>query len=445
MIGKAEYRRDLARLQSGKCIAGYVYVSAGVHESTTDVVFGGHALIAENGSVLCESERFRRDSQMIISELDIQRLLNCRIKNTSYMDGVSKQCFRKIPFTLYRNDDSKLTRHVDPHPFVPSDKEKRDERCSEIFAIQTAGLAKRLEHVGSERAVIGVSGGLDSTLALMVTARTFDLLQKPRKNIAAVTMPGFGTTDTTYENAVRLIEAIGAEFHEIDIREACMQHYRDIGHDPSVRDITYENVQARERTQILMDMANRLHGIVIGTGSLSELALGWCTFNGDHMSMYSVNCGVPKTLVRHLVRYAAENADDAAVSDVLMRILETPVSPELLPPDEKGQIKQKTEDAIGPYELHDFFIYHMLRYGASPQKILYLAEHAFEGKYSRQTILSWLKVFIRRFFSQQFKRSCLPDGPKVGTISLSPRGDWRMPSDASAEEWFRELERDEIE
>jgi NAD+ synthase (glutamine-hydrolysing) len=440
VIGKAEYRRDLVRQQSARCIAGYVYASSGVHESTTDVVFGGHALIAENGSLLCESERFRRDSHMIISELDIQRIQNNRIKNTSYMDGVSKRDLRKIPFKLFRNEELRLTRYVDPHPFIPSDKHGRDERCREIFAIQTAGLAKRLEHTGIKRAVIGVSGGLDSTLALMVTAKAFDLLELPKGNILAVTMPGFGTTDITHENAVKLIKALGAEFREIDIKKACLQHFEEIGHDPTMHDVTYENVQARERTQILMDLANKVGGLVIGTGDLSELALGWCTYNGDHMSMYSVNSGIPKTLVRHLVRYAAENADDADVSQVLMNILDMPVTPELLPPDEKGEIRQKTEDIIGPYELHDFFIYHMLRYGASPAKILYLAEHAFEGRYDKHTILSWLKVFIRRFFSQQFKRSCLPDGPKVGTISLSPRGDWRMPSDASADEWIREIE-----
>lgn len=440
VIGKAEYRKDLVRQQSARCIAGYVYTSSGVYESTTDVVFGGHALIAENGNLLCESQRFCRDSYMIVNELDIQRILNNRIKNTSYMDGVSKRDFRKIPFTLCRNEKMRLTRHVDPHPFIPSNKQGRDERCREIFAIQTAGLAKRLEHTGIKRAVIGVSGGLDSTLALMVTAKAFDLLELPKGNILAVTMPGFGTTDITHENAVKLIKALGAEFREIDIKRACLQHFEEIGHDPTMHDVTYENVQARERTQILMDLANKVGGLVIGTGDLSELALGWCTYNGDHMSMYSVNSGIPKTLVRHMVRYVAENADDAEVSRVLMNILDTPVTPELLPPDEKGEIKQKTEDIIGPYELHDFFIYHMLRYGASPAKILYLAEHAFEEKYDRQTILRWLKVFINRFFSQQFKRSCMPDGPKVGTVCLSPRGDWRMPSDASADEWIREIE-----
>ena len=457
LIGKAEYRRELVKSQSAKCISGYVYASSGVYESTTDVVFGGHALITENGAVLRESERFLRKSHMIISEIDVQRLMNNRIKNTSFMDGVTGRNFRKIPFRLFVEPETEttggkgpdmtakacgfsLTRFVDPYPFVPSDKKERDRRCSEILAIQTAGLAKRLEHTGARKAVIGISGGLDSTLALIVTARTFDLLNIPRKNILAVTMPGFGTTDVTYENAVQLIRSFGAEFREINIKKACLQHFEDIGHDPAVHDITYENVQARERTQILMDLANKLNGLVIGTGDLSELALGWCTYNGDHMAMYSVNCGVPKTLIRHLVQWAADTMDDRTTAEVLGRILETPISPELLPPDEKGRIQQKTEDVVGPYELHDFFLYQMVRCGAQPKKILYLAEHAFGGKYDAQTIKSWLRVFIKRFFSQQFKRSCLPDGPKVGTISLSPRGDWRMPSDASGEEWLKELD-----
>ncbi len=452
-IGKAEYRRELVKQQSRKCLAGYVYTSSGVYESTTDVVFGGHALITENGSVLVEGERYRRDSHMIISEIDIQRLMSNRIKNTSFMDGVSEHSYRKIPYVVIneletegtgskasKSAGSKLTRYIASHPFVPSDKQERDNRCKEIYAIQTAGLAKRLEHTGIKKVVLGVSGGLDSTLAFIVAVKTFDMLGIPRKNIIAITMPGFGTTDNTYENALQLINSFGAELREIDIKKACLQHYEDIGHNPKEHDITYENVQARERTQILMDIANKINGLVIGTGSLSELALGWCTYNGDHMSMYSVNCGIPKTLVRHLVQWTGDNMKDMAVADVLARILDTPISPELLPPDDKGKIKQKTEDSIGPYELHDFFIYHMLRYGAPPKKLLYLAEYAFDGKYDRQTIKSWLKVFIKRFFSQQFKRSCLPDGPKVGSISLSPRGDWRMPSDASAEVWLKEIE-----
>ncbi|NLK86263.1 MAG: NAD(+) synthase [Clostridiaceae bacterium] len=463
IIGKAEYRRELVRQQSGKCIAGYVFVSCGVHESTTDVVFGGHAMIAENGGILAEARRYLRDGHMLVSEIDVQRLKNDRIKSTTFMEGAANRDFRKIPFMLYGMDMAspdgsgrmvidgtaaagnsakiaRLARYVDPHPFVPSDKASRDSRCEEIFAIQTAGLAKRLEHTGIKKAVLGISGGLDSTLAFIATAKAFDILGIPRENILAVTMPGFGTTDATYENALRLIESFGAELREINIKKACLQHFEDIGHDPSVHDVTYENVQARERTQILMDLANKLSGLVVGTGDLSELALGWCTYNGDHMSMYSVNSGIPKTLVRYLVRWAADNMTDKAAADVLRRILDTPISPELLPPDDTGRIQQKTEDIIGPYELHDFFMYHMLRYGAAPKKLLFLAEQAFEGIYDPQTIKSWLKVFIKRFFSQQFKRSCLPDGPKVGTISLSPRGDWRMPSDASAEVWLKELE-----
>ncbi len=451
IIGKYEYRRELVSQQSGKCIAGYVYTSAGVHESTTDIVYGGHALIAENGGLLCESERFLRTGNMIISEIDVQKLQNDRIKNTSFMEGVPGRSFRKVRFTLGGSEHPdtgsmkdttsvRLTRHIDPHPFVPSDEAARDIRCSEIFAIQTAGLAKRLGHTGTQTAVVGISGGLDSTLALLVMAKTFDMLNIPRNKIIAITMPGFGTTDTTYQNALELIRTIGAELREIDIKQACMQHFTDIGHDPAIHDVTYENVQARERTQILMDIANKQGGLVIGTGDLSELALGWCTYNGDHMSMYSVNCSIPKTLVKYLVRWAADNVTERNAAEVLLRILDTPITPELLPPDENGGICQKTEDIVGPYELHDFFLYHTLRYGAPPLKVLFLAQQAFGGGYATDEIKSWLKVFYRRFFSQQFKRSCLPDGPKVGTISLSPRGDWRMPSDASAELWLGELD-----
>ncbi len=469
IIGKAEYRRELVKQQSGKCVAGYVFASCGVHESTTDVVFGGHALIAENGGILSEAERYLREESLLISDIDVHRLRNDRIKNTTFMEAVPERSYRKIPFRLCEmyqelpeitastpisgrlvvaspdegnqtNKAAKILRYVDPHPFVPSDKLARDKRCSEIFAIQTAGLAKRLEHTGLKKAVLGISGGLDSTLALIVAVKTFDMLDIPRENILAITMPGFGTTDATYDNAVQLIKSFGAELREVNIKKSCLQHFEDIGHDPSVHDVTYENVQARERTQILMDTANKLGGLVIGTGDLSELALGWCTYNGDHMSMYSVNCGIPKTLVKYLVQWAADNVTDKATAEVLLRILDTPISPELLPPDENGEIRQKTEDIVGPYELHDFFLYHMLRYGAAPKKLLYLAEQAFKEQYDPQTIKSWLKVFIKRFFSQQFKRSCLPDGPKVGTISLSPRGDWRMPSDASAEIWLVELE-----
>ena len=475
IIGKSEYRRELVTLQSGKCSAGYVYASSGVDESTTDVVFGGHAMIAENGGMLSESERFLRKKHLTISEIDVQKLLNDRIKLTSFMEAVAERSFRKIPFQLeplnlgdsplspesrspgsegrYLSSEGrslgsegkscaagKLLRTVDPHPFVPSDEAARDMRCSEIFAIQTTGLAKRLAHTGIKNAVLGISGGLDSTLALIVTAKTFDMLGISRENITAVTMPGFGTTDKTYENALQLIRSFGAELREIDIKQACLQHFKDIGHDPDIHDVTYENVQARERTQILMDIANKQNGLVIGTGDLSELALGWCTYNGDHMSMYSVNSSIPKTLVQYLVRWAADNVADQAVAEVLLRILDTPITPELLPPDRNGAIQQKTEELIGPYELHDFFLYHTLRYGASPKKLMMLAKHAFENIYDPETILKWLKLFYKRFFSQQFKRSCMPDGPKVGTINLSPRGDWRMPSDATAEMWMRELE-----
>lgn len=441
IIGKSEYRHELVKQQSGKCVAGYIYVSSGVDESTTDVVYGGHVLIAENGGILGESERFLRKAHMTVGEIDVQRLMNDRLKNTSFMEGLPAKNFRKLSFKLKALDFDKaeFSRTVDPHPFVPSDKSARDIRCREIFAIQTTGLAKRLKHTGSQNVVLGVSGGLDSTLALIVAAKTFGLLGIPAENITAVTMPGFGTTDITYENAVRLIKSFGATLKEINIKQACLQHFSDIGHDPSIHDVTYENVQARERTQILMDIANKQGGLVIGTGDLSELALGWCTYNGDHMSMYSVNCSIPKTLVKYLVQWAADNVTEKASAEVLLRILATPITPELLPPDENGGILQKTEDIVGPYELHDFFLYHMLRYGAPPKKIEFLAGKAFNGVYGNDTIKHWLRIFFRRFFAQQFKRSCLPDGPKVGTISLSPRGDWRMPSDATAEMWLEEF------
>ncbi len=440
IIGKYEYRQELVRQQSGRCIAGYVYASSGVDESTTDVVYGGHALIAENGGLLCESERFLRKSQITISEIDVQKLQHDRIKDTTFMKVIYSCSFRKVFFKLNPLHAEALTRHIEPHPFIPSDVTIRDIRCREIFAIQTAGLAKRLTHTGIKNAVVGISGGLDSALALIVTAATFDMLDIPRENITAITMPGFGTTGATYENSLQLIKSFKAEFREINIVQACMQHFKNIGHDPAIQDITFENAQARERTQILMDIANKKKGLVIGTGDLSELALGWCTYNGDHMSMYSVNCGIPKTLVKYLVRWAAEHVTEVETADVLLRILGTPITPELLPPDGEGKIQQKTEDAIGPYELHDFFLYHTLRYGAAPAKLLFLSGQAFKSNYDADTIKSWLRVFYRRFFSQQFKRSCMPDGPKVGTISLSPRGDWRMPSDATAEVWMEELE-----
>ncbi len=438
IIGKHEYRRELVAQQSGRCISGYVYTSSGIGESTTDVVFGGHALIAEYGSILAESERFQSEGQLIVSDIDTEKLQNDRFKNTSFMEAGCPE-FRKIPMSLENSENSKLSRYIDPHPFVPSNPHARDRRCSEIFSIQTSGLAKRLLHTGMKKAVIGISGGLDSTLALLVTAKTFDMLNLPRKDIIAVTMPGFGTTGTTYKNAVGLMEAMDVTIKEIDIKPSCLQHFSDIGHDAGVHDVTYENVQARERTQILMDIANKLGAPVIGTGDLSELALGWCTYNGDHMSMYAVNSSIPKTLVKFLVGWVAENVVDEKTSQVLASVIDTPISPELLPPDENGAIEQKTEDIVGPYELHDFFLYHAVRYGAPPKKILFLAQNAFNGTYSTEEIKKWLGAFIRRFFSQQFKRSCLPDGPKVGTISLSPRGDWRMPSDADAAAWIADL------
>lgn len=440
IIGKSDYRRELIRQQSAKCVAAYVYTSSGVCESTTDVVFSGHAVISEYGTVMAESQRFKDDEQLICSEVDIEKLLNDRCKNTSFMEASIHKSFKKIHFELKQAEFSKLNRNIDAHPFVPSNINMRDIRCKEIFEIQTAGLYKRIKHTGMKKAVIGISGGLDSTLALLVTAKTFDKLRISRGNVMAVTMPGFGTTNETYNNALQLMKSMGVCISEIDIKPACIQHFKDIGHDADIHDVTYENVQARERTQLLMDIANKNCGLVIGTGDLSELALGWCTYNGDHMSMYAVNCGIPKTLVKYLVQWVADNNFDESTRDVLYRILDTPISPELLPPDSDGEIRQKTEDLVGPYELHDFFLYHMVRYGAPPKKVLYLAGEAFTGKYEPDEIKKWLKVFYRRFFSQQFKRSCLPDGPKVGTISLSPRGDWRMPSDAEATLWLKELE-----
>lgn len=440
VVGKYEYRKELVRQQSGKCIASYIYTSSSVNESTTDVVFGGHALISENGALVAESERFLDESNILYAEIDTERLTNDRAKNTSFMEGAISKRFRKVFFKLKEITLAQLYRVIDSSPFVPSDIKKRDLRCSEIFAIQTTGLGKRLKHTGLKHAVIGISGGLDSTLALLVTAKTFDKLGIPKKNILAITMPGFGTTDMTYANAMQLMKGMGVSIREIDIKPACIQHFKDIGHDEKVFDVTYENVQARERTQVLMDIANKEGGLVIGTGDLSELALGWSTYNGDHMSMYAVNCGVPKTLVKFLVQWVAENVVDKETEDVLYKILDTPISPELLPPDAGGRINQKTEDIVGPYELHDFFLYHMVRYGAQPAKILFLAVQAFKGRYQPEVIKNWLKTFCRRFFSQQFKRSCLPDGPKVGTISLSPRGDWRMPSDADVRLWLKDLE-----
>ena len=432
--GKDIYRKSLVTGQSGRLICGYIYCSAGDGESTQDVVYSGHNLIAENGSLLAESRRFCNES--IYTELDIARLNEERRRMSTF--PASSETYINIEFSL-KEEQTELARFVDPAPFVPGNKADREKRCEEIFMIQAMGLKKRLEHTNAATAVVGISGGLDSTLALLVMVKAFDLLNRDHKDIVAVTMPGFGTTDRTYDNAVSLIQSLGATFREVSIVDSVRTHFRDIGQDESVHDVTYENGQARERTQILMDIANKSVGMVIGTGDMSELALGWATYNGDHMSMYGVNASVPKTLVRHLVRYYADTCGNATLQKVLYDVLDTPVSPELLPPED-GKISQKTEDIVGPYELHDFFLYYILRFGCTPKKIYRLAKYAFDGTYDTETIQKWLKTFYRRFFSQQFKRSCLPDGPKVGTVAVSPRGDLRMPSDASAGIWMEELE-----
>ena len=443
LIGKHAYLRSLICQQSARCMAGYVYASSGFGESSTDLVFAGNGIIAENGNLLAESPRFMMEEQLVISEIDIDTLQNDRQVNTSFMYGTSglpKEKAQVVDFQVRTPDGFSLTRPVDPHPFTPSG-EALKERCEEIFHIQVAGLAKRLVHAHAQTAVVGISGGLDSTLALLVTVMTFDALKMPRGQIIGITMPGFGTTDRTYTNACDLIRSLGVTLKEIPIKEACLQHFRDIDHDPSVHDVTYENSQARERTQLLMDVANQKNGLVIGTGDLSELALGWATYNGDHMSMYGVNGSIPKTLVKYLVEWVANHKVDDASRLTLLDIVDTPISPELIPADENGNIKQKTEDLVGPYELHDFFLYHFLRFGSHPSKIYFLAQKAFAGIYDNATVKKWLYTFFRRFFQQQFKRSCLPDGPKVGSVSLSPRGDWRMPSDAVSRLWLEEIER----
>ncbi len=434
LTGKSAYRRELVKTQSARLLCGYIYASAGEGESTQDVVYSGHNLIAENGTLLKEAVPFSGES--VVSEIDVTRLIAERRRMTTF--ELEESEYKKVPFSVQK-EQIELTRPVDPMPFVPSGASDRNARCEEILAIQAHGLKKRLEHTHCKAAVIGISGGLDSTLALLVTVRAFDLLGMDHGQIKAVTMPGFGTTDRTYDNAVKLIRNLGADFIEVDIKDAVNIHFRDIGQDPSVHDVTYENGQARERTQILMDIANKSGGMVIGTGDLSELALGWATYNGDHMSMYAVNASVPKTLVRHLVRYYADTCGNQALEQVLLDVLDTPVSPELLPPEE-GKISQKTEDLVGPYELHDFFLYHMLRQGETPAKVYRLAKLAFLGTYEDAVILKWLKTFYRRFFAQQFKRSCLPDGPKVGSVAVSPRGDLRMPSDACGTIWLQEIE-----
>lgn len=434
-IGKDTYRRALISGQSARLISGYIYANAGEGESTTDLVFGGHNIIAENGTILKESSRYV--NEIIYSEIDLQRITGERRKNTTFQP-LDEETLVRVPFTI-EETKTFLTRTFPKKPFVPSDEQTRAQRCEEILTIQAMGLKKRLAHTNARTAVVGISGGLDSTLALLVTARAFDMLGRDKKDIIAVTMPCFGTTDRTYQNACEMSKKVGATLIEVPIADAVNVHFRDIGHDPEDHSVTYENCQARERTQVLMDIANKTWGMVIGTGDLSELALGWATYNGDHMSMYGVNASVPKTLVRHLVKYAADDTKDEALKNVLYDVLDTPVSPELLPPKD-GDIAQKTEDLVGPYELHDFFLYFMLRFGYEPSKIFRIACMTFDGEYDKETIFKWLETFCRRFFSQQFKRSCLPDGPKVGTVALSPRGDWRMPSDACVAVWMRDLE-----
>lgn len=440
-VGKHSYLRNLVKQQSARCIAGYVFSSCGFGESTTDVVFAGTSIICDNGSIIAEGERFAMDRRMTVGEIDVESIRNDRRVNTTFAESRGLHSRQAVTINALPQTPSalNLTRTVNPLPFVPSDS-NLDYYCEEIFAIQTTGLAQRFAHTHAETVVIGISGGLDSTLALLVVVNTFDKLHKDRKNIIGVTMPGFGTTDRTYTNALCLMESLGVTIREISIKDSCIQHFNDIGHDINVHDVTYENSQARERTQLLMDIANQRNGMVIGTGDLSELALGWATYNGDHMSMYGVNASVPKTLVKHLVAWIANRLDDEKAKTTLLDIVDTPISPELIPADKNGNIKQKTEDIVGPYELHDFFLYNLLRHGFSPKKIFALAQIAFDGEFDNATIKKWLTTFCRRFFNQQFKRSCLPDGPKIG-LSLSPRGDWRMPSDATSRLWLDECEK----
>ena len=441
-ISKYHYLCSLISQQSARCITGYVFSSCGFGESSTDVVFAGNGLIYENGTLLARSERFCLDEQLVISEIDVERIRAERRINTTFAANQGNLNGQRpiILSTEFTNSKELiLTRNVPLHPFIPQESEL-NERCEEIFSIQVNGLAQRLVHTIAQTAVVGISGGLDSTLALLVCIKTFDKLGLPRKDILGITMPGFGTTDRTYHNSVSLMHSLGVTTREINIKDACIQHFKDIGHNINVHDVTYENSQARERTQILMDIANQTNGIVIGTGDLSELVLGWATYNGDHMSMYGVNASIPKTLVKYLVKWVAENDVDNASQHTLLDIVDTPISPELIPANEHGEIQQKTEDLVGPYELHDFFLYYFLRFGFRPSKIYYLANIAFKNIYGKETIKKWMATFFRRFFNQQFKRSCLPDGPKVGSISISPRGDWRMPSDANPTLWLREIE-----
>ena len=435
ITGKASYRRALVQNQSARLICGYIYACAGQGESTTDVVFSGHNLICENGIILKEGKRFKNG--IIYADIDVDRLISERRRNTSF--ETRTEGYTTVEFDFHPNNGD-LDRYIDPHPFVPADSACREERCREIMDIQALGLKKRIEHIGAKNVVIGISGGLDSTLALIITSRAFELAGLDKKGIITVTMPCFGTTERTHSNAVTLCRALGTTFMEVNIAPAVMQHFSDIGQNPDEHNLTYENSQARERTQVLMDLAGKYNGFVVGTGDLSESALGWATYNGDHMSMYGVNCSIPKTLVKYLIKYAADYTENEVLKYVLEDILDTPVSPELLPPDENGNIAQITEDVVGPYELHDFFLYNMMRLAFPPEKIYFLAKAAFKGKYDNETILKWLKNFYRRFFILQFKRSCMPDGPKVGSVSLSPRGDWRMPSDADVSAFIKRLD-----
>lgn len=442
IVGKSEYRKALISQQSARFNGSYVYTSSGVHESTTDYLMDGHSLIAENGRILAENERFQRSSNFITADIDLDVIRSQRLNNSSFAETEllvqSNLPIQKITFDFLQEKKKNLNRYIEKMPFVPQDPLRINERCEEIFNIQCGALAKRMEHSGIKKAVIGISGGLDSTLAFLATIKTFKLLNLPFENIIAITMPGFGTTDRTYNNSKKLIQSFNAEFKEIDITKSCLLHFEMIGHHPDIHDVTYENVQARERTEILMNLANKTGGLVIGTGDLSELALGWCTYNGDHMSMYGLNGGIPKTLVKHLVKWFADN-QDGDIKEILYSILDTPISPELLPTKENGESLQKTEDIIGSYTVHDFYLFNFIKYGYTPKKILFLAKEAFKDDYNEDKLKEWLKVFYRRFFTQQFKRSCLPDGPKVGSISLSPRGDWKMPSDGDGEIWLKEI------
>lgn len=444
LIGKHKYLCELISQQSARCRAAYIYASAGYGESSTDVVYSGNAIIAEDGKIIASSPRFTQNVLMTTADIDLEILRNERQNTDSFSDGMSRHRsqFREIRCGLTKhNCISNLKRNINPHPFVPADNDRLNQHCSEIINIQTEGLMRRLDVTRCKKLVVGVSGGLDSTLALLVAANAFDKLNIDRKGIIGITMPGFGTTDRTYDNALTLINQLGATLREINICDAVKQHFKDIEHDINIHDVTYENSQARERTQILMDFANKVGGMVLGTGDLSELALGWCTYNGDHISMYGVNAGIPKTLVRHLVKWFASTSENRQLQNALNDIIDTPISPELIPADSQGKITQKTEDLVGPYKLHDFFLYNVLRYGFSPAKVYFLAQQAFKGEYEDEIIRHWLKTFFRRFFNQQFKRSCMPDGPKVGSVCLSPRGDWRMPSDASASLWLAECEK----